>query len=216
MKQNDGYVNMWNNWSKRRASIPVYDKWLDEYSNILNKYKDTQILDLGCGIGSDTLYLIEKNFNVLSCDFSSCALESINKYIPKSKTAYLNMMESFPFEDKTFSIIIADLSLHYFDNETTIHIMKEIKRILKDNGILLARVASTNDFNFGAGVGHELEKNFYFEGDYTKRFFDIEDIYKYFSIIGNIEARDTSMIRDEEEYSKEKKLYQIKVERISS
>lgn len=209
--QNHGFVSMWDNWSKRRSSIPVYDTWLDDYEQLLNQYKNTLVLDLGCGIGADTLYLIERGFKVLSCDFSKSALESIKKYIPQSETTYLNMLENFPFNNESFSIIIADLSLHYFNNEKTIHIMKEIKRILKNNGILLARVASVNDFNFGAGVGVELEKNFYFEGDYTKRFFDESDIQKYFSIIGGFDAHETSMMRDEEEYSKPKVLYQIKV-----
>ena len=31
------YVNMWDNWSKKRSSIPVYDLWLDEYKDILEK-----------------------------------------------------------------------------------------------------------------------------------------------------------------------------------
>ena len=125
------------------------------------------------------------------------------------------MMKDFPVEDNTYSLIIADLSLHYFDNETTIHIMKEIKRILKKGGILLSRVASVNDFNFGAGVGEQLEKNYYFEGDYTKRFFDFEDVNKYFGIIGSVEAEETEMTRNEEEYSKPKVLYKIKVKKIN-
>ena len=50
-----------------------------------------------------------------------------------------------------------------------------------------------------------------FEGDYTKRFFDEEDINNYFKIIGNVEFFETSMIRNEEEYSKPKVLYQVKV-----
>lgn len=211
---NCGYVNMWNNWSKRRAGVPVYDNWLDEYNDILIKNKDNQILDLGCGIGADTLYLIERGFNVLSCDFSKDALESIDKNILNSKTMYLNMIDRFPFENNSFNLVIADLCLHYFDDKTTIHIMEEIKRILKDNGILLSRVASVNDFNFGAGIGKQLEKNFYFEGDYTKRFFDEEDINKYFGIIGNIGSHERSMTRDEEEYSKPKVLYQIKARKI--
>ena len=211
IKNDNGYVNMWNNWSKKRSSLPVYDNWLDDYLDLLNQNKDSEILDLGCGIGADTLYLIEKGFDVLSCDFSIEALKSVEQNIPNSKTKYLDMLEKFPFNDNSYSIIIADLSLHYFDNETTIYIMKEIKRILKSNGILLARVASINDFNFGAGVGTELERNFYFEGDYTKRFFDEEDINNYFKIIGNVEFFETSMIRNEEEYSKPKVLYQVKV-----
>ncbi len=169
---------------------------------------------MGCGIGADTLYLTERGFNVLSCDFSTEALNNIRDSIPNSKVMYLDMLDKFPFKDESFSLIIADLSLHYFDDETTIHIMKEIRRILKENGILLSRVASINDFNFGAGIGEELEKNFYFEGDYTKRFFDQEDINKYFGIIGTLESFETSMIRNEEEYLKPKVLYQIKVKKI--
>ena len=209
----NGYVEMWNNWSKRRASVPVYDNWLDDYKDILEENQNTEILDLGCGIGADTLYLIERGFRVLSCDFSKEALKSIEEYIPNSKTKRIDMLGTFPLANESYSLIIADLSLHYFDNATTIHIMNEIKRVLKNNGILLARVASVNDFNFGAGVGEKLEKNFYFEGDYTKRFFDQEDVNKYFGIIGEVEASETSMIRNEEEYSKPKILYQVKVKR---
>ena len=211
MNANNGFVKMWDNWSKRRSSVPVYDLWLDEYKDILEQNKDKEILDLGCGIGADTLYLLERGYNVLSCDFSNEALKSIQDNIPNSKTLYLDMMKDFPIEDNTYSLIIADLSLHYFDNETTIHIMKEIKRILKKGGILLSRVASVNDFNFGAGIGEQLEKNYYFEGDYTKRFFDFEDVNKYFGIIGSVETEETEMTRNEEEYSKPKMLYKIKV-----
>ena len=212
MTTND-YVKMWDNWSKKRYSIPVYYLWLDEYKDILDKNKDNDILDLGCGIGADTLYLIERGYSVLSCDFSKEALKSVEDNIPNSKTMYLNMLEKFPIDNDTYSLIIADLSLQYFNSQDTIHIMNEIKRILKTDGILLARVASVNDFNFGAGIGVELEKNFYFEGDYTKRFFDLEDVNKYFGIIGIIEAEETSMTRDEEEYSKPKILYKIKVKK---
>lgn len=211
--KDDGFVGMWDNWSKRRSSVPVYDLWLDEYKDILEQNTDKEILDLGCGIGADTLYLLERGYDVLSCDFSNEALKSIQANIPNSKTLYLDMMKDFPIEDNTYSLIIADLSLHYFDNETTIHIMKEIKRILKIDGVLLSRVASVNDFNFGAGVGEQLEKNYYFEGDYTKRFFDLDDVNKYFGIIGSVEAEETQMTRDEAEYSKPKVLYKIKVKK---
>ena len=133
---NNGFVKMWDNWSKRRSSVPVYDLWLDEYKEILESNKDNEILDLGCGIGADTLYLIERGYNVLSCDFSNEALKSIQDNIPNSKTLYLDMMKKFPIKDNTYSLIIADLSLHYFDNETTIHIMREILATLCSLGFV--------------------------------------------------------------------------------
>ena len=41
------------------------------------------------------------------------------------------MNEKFFFEDNSFNIIIADICLNFFNEEKTIHIMNEIKRILK-------------------------------------------------------------------------------------
>ncbi len=97
----DTYVKMWDNWSKKRYSIPIYDLWLDEYKDILDKNKDNEILDLGCGIGADTLYLIERGYNVLSYDFSKEALKSVEDNILNSKTMYLNMLEKFPIDNDT-------------------------------------------------------------------------------------------------------------------
>ena len=119
------------------------------------------------------------------------------------------MMEGFPINDETYSLIIADLSLHYFDNNTTIKIMKEIKRILKPNWILLARVATINDTNFWAGKWEKLENNYYFVEWYKKRFFDKDDVNKYFWIIWDVKAKETEMTRNKDEYKKIKKLYEI-------
>ena len=207
------YIEMWDNWSLKREGKPIYDLWLDEYKNILEKNKNNEILDLGSGIGANTLYLIERGYKVLSCDFSNNALRNIKKYIPDTKTKCFNMINNFPLEDNSYNLIIADLSLHYFSDEITIHIMKEIKRILKKDGILFARVASVNDVNFGAIGGEELEKNYYFVEGYNKRFFDINDVNKYFGIIGKIEVKETSMTRKEEVYSKPKILYQVMVKK---
>ena len=68
------------------------------------------------------------------------------------------------------TILIADLSLHYFDENITKNIMREIKRILAPNGYLIARVNSVEDINHGAGQGKKLEENFYYVEGYNKRF----------------------------------------------
>ncbi len=207
---NDGYIGMWDGWSKRRSGRPVYDDWLDKYKDILDKYKDSEILDLGAGLGANSLYLVERDYKVVAADFSREALNNILENVSDIKVDCFDMRKTFPYKDKTFKIVIADLCLHYFDDATTKFIIKEIKRVLDKDGVLLCRVARTDDFNFGALEGEEVEKNFFFEGDYTKRFFDDEDVKRYFSYIGEIEFSKTAMVRDEEEYSKEKMLYEIK------
>ncbi len=50
--------------------------WLEKFDDIIMSTQKP-ILDLGCGGGNDTLYLISKGKQVISCDQSPSA---INKY----------------------------------------------------------------------------------------------------------------------------------------
>lgn len=200
------FEKYWNDiYKKRLGKRPLYDNWLDKYLNLIKKNK-TQILDLGCGMGNDSLYLIEKGFDVLSTDYCAVALDNVKKVIPNAKTMTVDISKKLPFKDGEFEIIVADLCLHYFDSKTTTEIMREIRRILKPGGSLFARVNSVQDVNHGAGQGKKIEDNFYFVEGYNKRFFDIDDVNKYFSIIGEVEAHEAEMQR----YEKTKKLIEIK------
>lgn len=66
------------------------------------------------------------------------------------------MTKGLPFDDNFTDIIISDLSMHYFTKQKTCEILKEMKRVLKPNGILLFRVNSVKDVNHGAGEGTEI------------------------------------------------------------
>ncbi len=213
---NDGYVNMWNNWSKRRKGMPVYDNWLDNYKDILDSSKDKAILDLACGNGANTLYLKEKGYNVVATDFAVEALDNVSKQIDDVEVLCFDMRKRFPIPDKSFKVVIADLCLHYFDVDTTKFIVSEIMRVLEDGGVLLARVVRVDDVSFDAMDGEELERHFYFEGDYTKRFFDDDDVLRFFSKVGKLTYVRNVMTRDEDEYKYERKLFEIKVVKDSN
>ena len=202
---------MWNNWSKSRHGKTVYDLWLDDYKKDLDKDKNSKFLDLGCGNGPDTLYLIERGYKVISADYSKEAVYNINMNIKGGEGKVLDMNERFTFEDNSFNIIIADICLQFFNEEKTKHIMNEIKRILNKNGLLIARVPSINDTHFGAGYGVELEKRYYDQGSWAQRYYNEEDLKKFFGIIGKYTFVEKTMIRDEPFYSKPKYLYQVRV-----
>lgn len=203
-------LNMWNNWSKSRKGKPVYDKWLDEYEDVLKENKENVIVDLGAGIGANTLYLMERGYRVLSCDYAIEALMNIHDHIKDSYIQHLDMRSPFPFDDQSLSVMIADISLHYFDDSITLRIMKEIKRVLKEDGVLLARVSRYDDMSYH---GEQIEENYYDMGSYAQRYFTVHDIKKHFGIIGSISYQETTMVRDEPFYSYPKYLYQIKVKK---
>ena len=176
-------------WNKIYESIsvkkPKYDLWLDKYENILNNSKDTPIIDLGCGFGNDTLYLKERNYEVVSCDFSEQALNRLNNIIDNLDTRCFDLKDGLPFEDNCAKVVIADLSLHYFTWKETKKILNEISRVLMFNGVLLCRVNSVKDTNYGVGQGIRIEENFYNIDGNLKRFFNetqLRELFENWSI----------------------------------
>lgn len=177
----NGNKQYWNNiYESKKDKKLIYDLWLDTYKDILDKFKGNPIIDLGCGAGGNSLYLMERGYKVIACDYSEDALSIVNKYLPEIETMKIDISRTLPFKDESIEVMIADLSLHYFNKETTKNIVKEIKRVLKANGYLIGRVNSVNDINYGAGNGEKIEENFYLTQCGYKRFFNRKDIEYYF------------------------------------
>ena len=160
---------------------------------------------------NDTLYLISKGKQVIACDQSETAIENIKRNFPEVKEAIcFNMLDGFPFDDESFDVMIADLSLHYFGAEDTKAILREILRILVPGGHLILRVNSVNDVNHGAGQGKEIEHHVYeTESGTIKRFFDEEDIRSFFSDFGIEYLKEETMSR----YKFEKRLFRVCVKK---
>lgn len=192
------FENYWKSIHKKYFKNEiVYDNWLDSYSNILNKCK-TKVLDLGCGLGNNTLYLTERGYDVVACDYSDIAIKKIKEKFKNVEAILVDISKELPFKDGSFDLVVADLSLHYFDKKTTLSIMNEIKRILTQKGNLIARVNSVEDTNHGAGKGKKLEENFYYVEGYNKRFFSEEDATFFFSVIGSPQIKKSEMFRHRE------------------
>lgn len=157
--------------------FPVYDGWLDKYIDLLEKAEN--IIDLGCGNGVDTIFLANRNISCISCDFSETALLLLKQKYAKATTEYVDISKKLPFKDCYSNLVIADLSLHYFDFKTTEKIITEIKRILTPEGVLLCRVNSTDEYK-NSPDDVKIEDNYYLINGCYKRFFAKKDIERFF------------------------------------
>lgn len=205
----NNYSKYWDKKLPDNLTKSTYSIWLD---NFIKEFSNNNlpILDLGCGNGDDTKWLVENKFNVVSSDFSLSSIEYVKKINPNTILLDMSKLEDWKnLEDNTYSAIIANLSLHYFNNDTTIMILKELKRILIPNGTLIARVNTNLDTEFGAGDGIEIEPNFYqnLERGIDKRFFTEESAQQYFSIIGN----PTITLKTIQYIGKQKQIFEIVV-----
>lgn len=162
----------WNE-NFRIMRFPEYDGFLDEY---LPEIKAAgKVCDLGCGNGVDTAFLTANGIRPVSCDFSPTALDALKKRIPNADVRLFDMTEGLPFEDESFDVLIADLSLHYFPMETTRRIFGDIRRVLRAGGLFRLRVNAVEELPAN-GDFEEIEPDYYRVGGCTKRFFREETL----------------------------------------
>lgn len=152
----------------------IKESWLEKYIAEINKVESKTAIDLGCGIGQDTKWLLDKGFDVVSCDFSDRALNKLKEIMPNSKTMQIDIKEKLPFKNNSIGLINANLSIHYFSMENTIKIFNEIRRVLKLNGLFVGRVNSDKNEGYIQENTKEIEKNFYYEDGRYRRLFNKE------------------------------------------
>lgn len=152
----------------------IKESWLEKYIAEINKVESKTAIDLGCGIGQDTKWLLDKGFDVVSCDFSDRALNKLKEIIPNSKTMQIDIKEKLPFEDNSIGLINANLSIHYFSIENTIKIFNEIRRVLKPSGLFVGRVNSDKNEDYIQEDTKKIEKDFYYINGIYKRLFNKE------------------------------------------
>lgn len=136
--------------------------------------KNSNILELGCGAGNDAAFFALAGHRVIATDFSQSAIDKNKekyKEIPNLGFEVLDMENSFPFEDQSFDVIYARLSLHYFTDKKTKEIFSELSRVLKSGGTLVFICKSVDDPRYGEG--REIEKDM-FESNHIRHFFSNE------------------------------------------
>ena len=104
---------------------------------IAKAYKKNRIIDLGCGTGSQCLMLLKQGLSVTGLDNSDKMLTVARKKIQRDGVFYLGDITSNNFSDSQFDCVFITLVLHPNDQATIKKIIKEAKRIIDDDGIIV-------------------------------------------------------------------------------
>jgi ubiquinone/menaquinone biosynthesis C-methylase UbiE len=97
----------------------------------LSGFKNARVLDLGCGAGEHSLFLMSHGFTVIPVDLE----KRCNGVLPCFARADAVQL---PFVGKSFDLVVAiDVFEHIPDIQTA---FAEVKRVLKDGGRIIAFV----------------------------------------------------------------------------
>ncbi|MBE6051062.1 MAG: class I SAM-dependent methyltransferase [Clostridium sp.] len=144
MKENSKVKNQYKNDNNLQTRISIHEKysvnkqgfgnWIIEQYDMREGYS---ILELGCGNGSmwkNHINEIPERTSLILTDFSNGMLEKAKENLHNSdKISFENVdIQSLPYEDKSFDIIIANMMLYHVPDLNKA--LEEVKRVLKDNG----------------------------------------------------------------------------------
>jgi len=126
------------------------------------------IVELGVGLGRDTIFFAQNSIHVEALDYSKTSIESIVNKSKKLNIAdfikpkVFDVRKKLPFKDNSiegcFSHMLYCMALSNFDLE---NLNSEICRILKPGGINVYTVRHTDDGDYknGIHIGEDLYEN---------------------------------------------------------
>ena len=134
------------------------DPWLNRWIPlVVERGSDAPVLEIGCGHGDDTVTLMKAGLNVVAFDLSPISVAAAKLRAPGAAIECRDTRDPFPETAAEIGAVVASLSLHYFPWNQTTTIIRRIWDCLKPGGIFLCRLNSTEDHNFGAGNGTQIE-----------------------------------------------------------
>ncbi len=127
--------------------------------NIFKENNYSKIVELGAGLGRDSIYFAKNSINVTALDYSENGIKIINEKIKKENltssisTLKFDIREDLPFEtnsvDACYSHMLYCMALTLKDLDK---LNSEIHRILKPGGLNIYTVRNTNDGDYKKGI----------------------------------------------------------------
>ena len=135
---------------------------------LFQEKKINKVLELGSGLGRDTIFFAKNSIHVTALDYSSSGIE-----ITKQKALKLNLTKNIstnifdirkklPFKDNSIEACFSHMlyCMALTSNELK-NLNNEICRVLKPNGINIYTVRNTHDGDYKKGIhrGEDLFEN---------------------------------------------------------
>lgn len=153
--------------------------WIEGTNKFISLLKEgALVLDVGCGAGVKSQYLIDKGLNVVGADFSEKMIEIAKREVPEA-TFYVSDIKDVSSLRETFDGILAQAVLLHIPKAEVVHVIKGLRDKLNNNGYLYIAVKEKRE----NGKEEELLKGNDYGYEYERFFsyFTLPEIKKYIS-----------------------------------
>ncbi len=153
-------LNDWENYYKENdvKTMPWFLEKLDhDVQNEINSKgrKEGKFLDLGTGPGTQAKHLASLGFDVVGSDLSQSAIEKAKKLYSEPEFVVDNILDS-NFADNEFDFIFDRGIFHVFEESQLSSYLSQVRRILKQNGLLFLKCMSVDEKSIPKGQGPNL------------------------------------------------------------
>ena len=127
----------YNSWAEHYDTNENKTRDLDIKSTIktLAKYDFKSVLELGCGTGKNTNWLLNKAERVIALDFSQGMLDIAKKKIIDQRVEFkkADLTKDWEIENQFADLVTSSLTLEHIDDLN--HIFNQANKKLKGNGL---------------------------------------------------------------------------------
>ena len=127
----------------------AYDAWSANYDTVENKTRDLEakslretfsisepldILEIGCGTGKNTEWLLTKAAHLIGADFSAEMLAKAKEKIAAENVEFkqLDLREEWDFNPNSFDLITCSLTLEHIENLD--FVFEQARKVLRPDG----------------------------------------------------------------------------------
>ncbi len=154
------------------------DWWIDGTGKFLSLLKaGDRVLDVGCGAGIKSKYLVEKGMEVTGIDFSEKFIELAKKEAPKASFQVLDMREVESLGQQ-FEGVFAQASLLHIPKKEIREVLEGLVSVLKAEGYLYVAVKGRRMEEVEEGV--RVEKDYGYEYSRFFSYYLMEELEEYF------------------------------------
>ncbi|MGJ0457066.1 methyltransferase domain-containing protein, partial [Aliarcobacter cryaerophilus] len=146
----------------------------DRYSSISKLVADKVVLDAACGSGYGSFEISKYAKSVRGIDISADSIQyAKNNYSSKNLEFNEASVTEIPFLNDEFDVVVSFETIEHISEEQQILFLKQIKRVLKEDGILI--ISTPDKLNYSDKMNYINE--FHIKEFYEKEFYEFLSLF---------------------------------------